>query len=109
MKNVFSSSVQEMRDIFIETPPISTHMVAFVISGFNSTTAGSVSGDSSVYVFADADRLDQVKYVSNEAPKLLAAMETFTEIRYEFPKLDLFAVPDFKSDAMGNWGLNTFR
>jgi len=109
MKNDFSTSVQEIRDIFVETPPISTHMVTFVISGFDSTTTGSIAGDSPVYVFTDVDRLDQVKYVSGEAPKLLAAMESFTEMPYELPKLDLFAVPDFKSDAMGNWGLNTYR
>jgi len=98
-----------MRDIFVETPPISTHTVAFVVTGFDSTTTGGVSGGSPVYVFTDADRLNQVQYVSGEAPKLLAAMERFTEVRYELPKLDLFAVPNFKSDAMGNWGLNTFR
>jgi len=109
MTNDFSTSVQEMRDIFVETPPISTHMVAFVISRFNSTTTGSTAGNSPVYVFTDVDRLDQVQYVSSEAPKLLAAMESFTEMQYELPKLDLFAVPDFKSDAMGNWGLNTYR
>jgi len=108
-KNDYSASVHEMHDIFVETPPISTHMVAFVISGFDSTTVRSVSGNSPVYVFTDVDRLDQVKYVSSEAPKLLAAMESFTEMRYELPKLDLFAVPDLKSDAMGNWGLNTYR
>jgi len=109
MTNDFSTSVQEMSDIFVETPPISTHMVVFVISRFNSTTTGSTAGNSPVYVFTDVDRLDQVQYVSSEAPKLLAAMESFTEMRYELPKLDLFAVPDFKSDAMGNWGLNTYR
>jgi len=109
MKNDFSASTQGTSDIFVETPPISTYMVSFVISGFNSTTSGSIAGDSPIYVFTVIDRLDQVKYVSGEAPKLLAAMESFTEMLYELPKLDLFAVPDFKSDAMGNWGLNTYR
>ncbi|XP_025193431.1 endoplasmic reticulum aminopeptidase 1-like [Melanaphis sacchari] len=105
----YDKSVQDMRDIFVETPPISTHMVVFVISGFDPTTTGSVASRSPVYVFSDFDRLDQLQYVSGEAPKLLAAMESFTEVPYELPKLDLFAIPDFKSDSMGNWGLNTFR
>jgi aminopeptidase N len=98
-----------MRDVFVETPPISTHTIAFVVSGFNWMTNGSVAGSSPVYVYSDADRSGQLQYVSDEAPKLLAAMERFTELQYDLPKLDLFAIPDFKSDAMGNWGLNTFR
>lgn len=105
----FSRSVGKMRDLFVETPPISTHMVAFIVNGFNSTTTGGGGGRSAIYVFTDAGRMDQVKYVSGEAPKLLAAMERFTEMQYELPKLDLIAIPDFKSDAMGNWGMSTYR
>lgn len=98
-----------MRDIFVETPPISTHMVAFVVSGFGQSTSGGVGGSSAIYTFSRPEYLDQIQYISGEAPKLLKVMEDFTESRYELPKLDLFAVPDFKSDAMGNWGLNTYR
>lgn len=108
-KIYFSQSTRETRDIFVQTPPIATHMISFVVSGFVSKTAGTAAGESPVYVFSDVDRSDQLRYVSDEAPKLLSAMEKFTEVQYELPKLDLFAIPDFKSDAMGNWGLNTFR
>lgn len=98
-----------MRDIFVETPPISTHMVSFVVSGFGQSASGGIGGNSTIYTFSRPDYLNQIQYVSGEVPKLLKTMEDFTESRYEMPKLDLFAVPDFKSDAIGNWGLNTYR
>lgn len=98
-----------MRDVFVETPPMSTHMVAFVISGFNESTSGGLEGESPIHTFTQVDYLDQIRYVSEKAPELLKAMEDFTEIQYNMPKFDMFAVPDFKSNSMGNWGLTTFR
>lgn len=82
-------------------------MVAVVVSELGQSTE-SYRG-AAVNVFARPDASDRVQYVSGEAPRLLRAMEDFTETRYELPGLDLFAVPDFKSDAAGTWGLNTFR
>lgn len=98
-----------MGDDFVETPPMSTHAVSFVVNGFVRLTSGGLGGDSVVNVFASDEHSDQIQYISGEAPELLKFMENFTGIRFDLPKLDLFAVPDFKSDAMGNWGLNTFR
>lgn len=102
-----SHSTQQMREVFVETPPMATHQVAFIVSSFNGTFSNGVG--SEIYAFTHLDYSDQIKYVSDEAPRLLKAMEEFTNISYELPKLDLFAVPDLKSDAMGNWGLTTYR
>lgn len=88
------------------------HMVTFVVSGFGrSPSTNRLSADSraNVNVFAPSDLLDQVQYVTGEAPALLRTMEDFTQVQYDLPGLDLFAVPDLKSEASGNWGLNTFR
>jgi len=101
-----SASVRQMRDVFIQTPSMSTHMVGFVVNKFERTASG---GDSAIYTYTHADYSNRVQYVSGEAPRLLKAMEDFTELKYQLPKLDLFAVPDFKSDAMANWGLTTYR
>lgn len=93
----------------METPPIATHQVAFVISDFQGSAKHCVGKNTTIYSFTRDEYADQIQYVLNEAPRLLAAMESFTETLYELPKLDLFAVPDFKTDAMGNWGLTTYR
>lgn len=94
---------------FVETPPMSPHMVTLVASKFDWYSRSATDITSPVRVFTHTDYLDQVQYVAGEAPKMLKAMETFTGVRYDLPKLDLFAVPDFKSDAVGGWGLNTYR
>lgn len=93
----------------MKTPPIATHQVAFVISDFYESAKHDVGKNRTIYSFTRDEYADQIQYVSNEAPRLLAAMERFTEMPYKLPKLDLFAVPDFKTDAMGNWGLTTYR
>lgn len=103
-----SASVSAMRDVFEMTPPMSTHMVAIVVSGFEGIESGGGIG-TSAYAFTRSEYSDQIRYVSGEASDFLRAMENFTELRYELPKLDMFAVPDLKSDAMGNWGLTTYR
>ncbi|XP_050432744.1 uncharacterized protein LOC126840826 [Adelges cooleyi] len=91
---------------FQQTPPISTYLVAFFVGDF-------VSWDSSskvnVYTRNDNYYLKQTKYALDVAPKLLKAMELFTGIKYELPKLDLVALPDLGFGAMENWGMNTFR
>lgn len=84
---------------------MATHQVAFVISGFDGTT----DVDNKILSFTHAEYSEQISYILGEIPGLLAAMQNFTELSYELPKFDLFAVPDFKSDAMGNWGLTTYR
>ena len=43
------------------------------------------------------------------AKKFLAFYENYFGIKYQMPKLDLIAVPDFSAGAMENWGAITFR
>lgn len=99
-------SDDEVWDVFFESPPISTHQVAFIVSSFDCL---STTENRAINVFARPGCSDQIRNVVSEAPLLLRAMEDFTEVQYELPVLNLFAVPDLKSDAMGNWGLNTYR
>lgn len=93
----------------MKTRPMSTYMVAFIVSGFDVFVTGGFDYESSMYVFTRADNLDQIQYVLDEAPQLLMAMEDFTEMWFYMPKFDMFAVPDLKSHAMGNWGLIILR
>lgn len=102
--NRYSRYRRNLIDVYKKTPPMATHMVAAVMSEF-----GQSKINGCINVIARKDCMDQVQYVLDEAPKLLKAMEDYTGLQYELPKLNLFAVPDFKRDAMGNWGLNTYR
>lgn len=90
-------------DHFQETPPISTYLIAFFVGEFYAMTTRTIR------VYTHESFISQAKYVADESPKLLEAMENFTGVYYTLPKLDLLAIPDFSAGAMENWGLNTYR
>ncbi|XP_050434289.1 aminopeptidase N-like [Adelges cooleyi] len=89
---------------FQQTPPISTYLVAFFVGEFVS-----LESSSKINVFTRPEYLQHTEYALDIAPKLLEAMELFTGIEYELPKLDLIALPDLGFGAMENLGINTFR
>lgn len=41
--------------------------------------------------------------------KILPFYENYFGIRFNLPKIDMVAVPEFGFSAMENWGLITFR
>lgn len=106
---IFRASWQQSEEFFEKTPPLATHQVAFVVSEFDATANGEMTNDNNIYAFTHSDYSEKINYIIGETPGLLSAMQNFTELNYMLPKLDLFAVPDFKSEAMGNWGITTYR
>jgi aminopeptidase N len=89
---------------FQTTPPMSTYLVAIYVGDFVANV-----NNSAVKVYARADSVNQTKYVGSEAQKHLDVLSKYTGIKYMLPKMDLLAIPDFKSGAMENWGMNTYR
>ncbi|XP_050519995.1 uncharacterized protein LOC126893642 [Daktulosphaira vitifoliae] len=89
---------------FQQTPPIPTYLVAFFVGDYHN-----LNTSTKVQVYTPLDYLKQTNYVIKKAPKLIKAMEKFTGIPYDLPKLDLVSLPDLGFKAMENWGMNTFR
>lgn len=96
------------KSTFDKTPTMSTYLVAFVVSKFGYAPIPSMSYAK---VYAAKDRLDQSKYAVEVTPKIVTALNKFTNIPYDskMKKLDQIAIPDFAAGAMENWGLVTYR
>lgn len=90
-------------DEFQESLPMSTYLVAFVVSDFKNLTDGNFS------VWARPSALESARYALEVGPKILRFFESYFNISYPLPKLDMIALPDFGAGAMENWGLVTFR
>ncbi|XP_069669083.1 aminopeptidase N-like isoform X2 [Periplaneta americana] len=90
-------------DSFRETPPMSTYLVAFVVSDLKNLS----TADGKYGIWLRSEVLAQGKYALSIAPTLINLLENYTEVLYALPKLDQIAVPDLVFWAMENWGLVT--
>ncbi|XP_066591366.1 uncharacterized protein [Prorops nasuta] len=88
---------------FHESVPMSSYLVAFVISKFES------NGNDKIKVWARPEAIKQTNYALDIAAKSLKFFEDLFNINYKIPKLDMIAAPDFSAGAMENWGLITYR
>ncbi|XP_053660803.1 aminopeptidase N-like [Anopheles marshallii] len=90
-------------DVYQQSVPMSTYLVAFVVCDYQNLTAGNFA------VWARADAISSARYALSVGPKLLKFLEDFFHIDYPLPKVDMIALPDFSAGAMENWGLITYR
>jgi hypothetical protein len=91
---------------FEQTEVMSTYLVAFIVSDFNSTDSNAKYNFTA---WARPNAIDNAAYSQTVGPLLVDFFEEYTDIEYKFPKIDQVAVPDFAAGAMENWGLITYR
>lgn len=90
-------------DHFQESVPMSTYLVAFVISDFVPSTKGNLT------IWTRKSAAVQATKALGIGPKVLRFYEEFFQIPFPLPKIDMVALPDFSAGAMENWGLITYR
>lgn len=88
-------------DVYEQSVPMSTYLVAFVVCDFVSKSSGK---DFSVWARKDAIR--SMDYALKIGPKVLNFLEDFFGIKYPLPKTDMIAIPDFAYGAMGKYFAN---
>lgn len=81
-------------DEFAESVPMSTYLLAFVISDFKNMTDGMFS------VWARPEALESARYALEVGPKILRFFEEYFDIKYPLPKIDLIALPDFGAGGL---------
>ena len=109
-----SSGVARKRVRFQTTPPLPSSLVAFAVGPFEARYAEVPPSELRpaplpLSAIAIRGRGQDTGYALAEERALLAEQERYFGIKFPFPKLDLVAVPDFQSGAMGNAGAITFR
>ncbi|XP_018332706.1 aminopeptidase N-like isoform X2 [Agrilus planipennis] len=95
-------------DEFQETLPMSSYLVAFIISDLNYTKKLHRQRILARPKEIEDGRAD---FPLDQANQVLRALENFTGIAFALPKMDEVAVPEgyFSAGAMENWGLVTYR
>lgn len=89
--------------------PLSTYLVAFVVSDFANRSSDPGLSKIPFRVWAREDAIAQAEYARNIGPRILEFFESYFKIDFPLPKQDMIALPDFSAGAMENWGLITFR
>ncbi|KAM7314133.1 aminopeptidase N [Ixodes scapularis] len=90
-------------DYYERTPPMSTHLLAFVIGPYMTAGSGIIK------VHGTSQELQNSEYVLQVAPTIFSYYQESFRINYPFSKLDLVAVPTLPTPAMEHWGLITFQ
>ncbi|XP_075230709.1 aminopeptidase N-like [Lycorma delicatula] len=96
-------------DKYEDTVPMSTYLVAFMVSEFEYKVADKTDNNVTFRIWARKDALDQVEFARKSGPKFLEYYEKYFDVKYPLPKQDMVAIPDFSAGAMENWGLITYR
>lgn len=93
--------------VFMETPLISTYLIAFVISDYDHITVERNGIQQSVYY--PPGSLDKGEKSLENALKVLATMEELLQVKYTLKKLDHIMLSKTFGSAMENWGLITYN
>ncbi|CAK9804067.1 Aminopeptidase N [Anthophora plagiata] len=92
---------------FKPTKPMSSYLVAFVVSDYDGLT----NENKTFGVWTKPHAKNQVKYALDVGERLLNKLNSYTNLNYfhYMEKMDQVTLKDFAPSAMENWGLVTYR
>ena len=74
-------------DNYEESVPMSTYLVAFVVSNFgNEESPKADPSDPTFRIWARQNALDQIAYAKDIGPKMLKHFEDYFNVKYPLPK-----------------------
>lgn len=93
---------------FTPSPKMSTYLLAFIVGEFEHVQ-GKTKNGVLVRVFATPGKKEQLKFALKTGIRCLDFYDSYFQIPYPLPVLDMIAIPDFSMGAMENWGAVTYR
>lgn len=93
---------------FMESPRMSTYLLAFVVGEFDHVSSLTKNGVL-IRAFTPPGKPELGRYALQCAVAALDAYDETFQIKYPLPKSDMVAIPEFAAGAMENWGLVTYR
>lgn len=99
--SVVTVSSQHKKVCFLESPRMSTYLLAFCVGEFDSVQAVSEHGVV-VQVYTPPGKSAHGQFALDTAVKSLDAYDEFFQHHYPLPKLDMVAIPEFAAGAMEN-------
>ncbi|XP_034444137.1 aminopeptidase Ey-like [Hippoglossus hippoglossus] len=94
---------------FYPTPRMSTYLLAFTVSEFESIPSTHERVDIQTFARPEAIAAGHTQYAANITGKILRFYEEKFGINYSLKKLYQIALPDLNPMAMENWGLVTYQ
>ncbi|XP_059161761.1 uncharacterized protein LOC131944899 [Physella acuta] len=102
------NGVTYIKDVYQQTPLMSTYLLAFIICDFEYTF--NTTKNNILYrAWAAKEAINQTTYALETGIKIITYFEEFFNVSFPLPKQDMIAIPDFAAGAMENWGLITYR
>lgn len=100
-------------DEFETSPPMSTYLVAIILTELSPVVTSYTSIDGrnvTIRLWAREHLANQLEFALDFVPKVLVQLEEYLQIPYSLPKLDMITIPGFDDGkAMENWGLIVHR
>lgn len=94
---------------FAETPPLSPYLLAFAVGPFAGTPEERTRGGAPVRVWVPRGLEQDATYARDAQRDAIDWLETYTDIRYPYDKVEGVGVRDFPAGAMENPGAVTYR
>ncbi|CAH0725372.1 unnamed protein product, partial [Brenthis ino] len=104
-----------VREIFLQTPRVSTYLIAFHVSDFVTTNTSASAEKPFQIISRQGPIINQHTYPADIGKRITDELDKYLEIGYydmgegQPMKNDHIALPDFPSGAMENWGMVNYR
>ena len=94
---------------FLKSVPMVTYLAIFVVCDLTYTDTITEIHKIPMRVYGTQSQVKRLNYAAKISAAIADYYETYFDIKYPLPKLDMAAIPDYSSGATEHWGLITYR